>query len=79
MTHVYGIALKRSSLQNRVMKFIPKHFYEIDPWCSFTAHHYLCNLQMGPKSYSVILNWAGKAFQGKVLQLIGHIRKLRRK
>jgi len=25
--------MKRSSLQKRVSKFIPKKFYEIEPWC----------------------------------------------
>jgi hypothetical protein len=26
--------MKRSSLEKRVSKFMPKKFYEIDPWCS---------------------------------------------
>jgi hypothetical protein len=29
---MYGIVMKRSSLQNRLIKFMPKKFYEIDPW-----------------------------------------------
>ncbi len=31
MSNIYGIFMKRSSLQNRVSKFMPKKFYEIHP------------------------------------------------
>jgi hypothetical protein len=29
--NIYGIAVKRPSLQKRVSKFMPKKFYEINP------------------------------------------------
>ncbi len=32
MSNIYGIVAKTSSLQNRVSKFMPKKFYEIDLW-----------------------------------------------
>ncbi len=32
MSYICCISMKRSSLQKRVSKFIPKTFYEIDPW-----------------------------------------------
>ncbi len=31
ISNIYGIFMKRYSLQNRVSKFTPKMFYEIDP------------------------------------------------
>ncbi len=31
ISNIYGIFMKRSSLQNRLSKFTPKKFYEIDP------------------------------------------------
>ncbi len=32
ISNIYGIYIKRCSLQNRERKFTPKTFYEIDPW-----------------------------------------------
>jgi hypothetical protein len=35
--------MKRFSLQNRVSKFMPKKFYEIDPWPYFSYKCHFCN------------------------------------
>ncbi len=45
----------------------------------FTTIHFLCNLQMGLISWSVIKHKVEKACRGQTLQLIGLTHKLRRK
>jgi hypothetical protein len=37
ISNIYGIFMKRSSLLNRVSKFTPIKFYEIDPWVQIST------------------------------------------
>ncbi len=42
ISNIYGTFTRRSSLQNRVRKFMPKTLYEIDPWSQvFYEYHSL--------------------------------------
>ncbi len=47
------VAMKRSSLQNRVSIFMPKWFYEIDPWGQCYKAFYGRKLQIFVISLSV--------------------------
>jgi hypothetical protein len=48
ISNVSGNVMKRSSLQNRVCKFMSKKFYEIDPWtcdhCYVTFVENVCEM-----------------------------------
>jgi hypothetical protein len=46
ISNIYCIFMKRSSLQNRVSKFTPKKFYEIDPWSQCYKAFYGRNLRI---------------------------------
>ncbi len=45
-------------------------FYKFNtPGAVFTTLHFLCNLRMGPISWSVTWHWVGKAYKGQTLSL----------
>jgi hypothetical protein len=39
ISNIYSIFMNICSLQNRVSKFTPKKFYEIDPWSTLNNFH----------------------------------------